>query len=242
MKNRSIILYLLVLCLCQAVYSQNYQANYLEFGKLNRGNAVLTFNSTSWQYKMLYKLNDNITSDDFYIPEKEAHSDFDIKLFNYYSLENKEFLWELIASTEKVVVKDTLYKIDWVIHNDSIDIIGGYNCIMAECDLCGWSIKAWFTPEIPVSCGPWRLWGLPGLILKAYSYNGDIDIQLTSFKKIDASPIEPNLSKRKVISKSEFVSLSNENAQKLSRILNNSQGREASINIGVKIKNQDKCF
>ena len=51
--------------------------------------------------KSLYKLDDNITSDDFYIPEKEAHSDFDIKLFNYYSLENKEYKVETVVETPK---------------------------------------------------------------------------------------------------------------------------------------------
>ena len=55
---------------------------------------------------------------------------------------------------------------EWTI-TDSIETVNGYDCILAKTDFRGRHWTAWFTPEIPVNEGPWKLWGLPGLILKA---------------------------------------------------------------------------
>lgn len=55
----------------------------------------------------------------------------------------------------------------WTVHTDSLTNILGYDCIYATCDFRGRIWEAWFTPEIPINEGPWKLAGLPGLVLKA---------------------------------------------------------------------------
>ena len=47
------------------------------------------------------------------------------------------------------------------------DTVLGYECFMAEAEFRGRFWRAWFTYEIPMPYGPWKLGGLPGLILKA---------------------------------------------------------------------------
>ena len=47
------------------------------------------------------------------------------------------------------------------------DTVLGYECFMAEAEFRGRVWRAWFTYEIPMPYGPWKLGGLPGLILKA---------------------------------------------------------------------------
>lgn len=47
------------------------------------------------------------------------------------------------------------------------DTVLGYECFMAEAEFRGRVWRTWFTYEIPMPYGPWKLGGLPGLILKA---------------------------------------------------------------------------
>lgn len=62
---------------------------------------------------------------------------------------------------------EPLSEMTWEIKEDSVNNILGYECIMAESNYHGRHWKAWFTPDIPLADGPWKLHGLPGIILKA---------------------------------------------------------------------------
>jgi GLPGLI family protein len=54
----------------------------------------------------------------------------------------------------------------WTLLPDTATILT-YHCRKATGHFRGRSYTAWFTMEIPVSEGPWKLCGLPGLIIKA---------------------------------------------------------------------------
>lgn len=59
----------------------------------------------------------------------------------------------------------------WTLTEDTLTILS-YPCRKAECRFKGRNWTAWFTTEIPSSEGPWKLGGLPGLILKAADIQG----------------------------------------------------------------------
>ncbi len=63
-------------------------------------------------------------------------------------------------------------KPEWEI-GDSTKIILGYECVEAVANYRGRRWTAWFAPEIPIQEGPWKLCGLPGLILEARDANRD---------------------------------------------------------------------
>ncbi|MGP1553989.1 MAG: GLPGLI family protein, partial [Prevotella intermedia] len=56
----------------------------------------------------------------------------------------------------------------WDIIADSTKQILNYDCQMARCKFKGRIWTAWFAADIPLDNGPWKLCGLPGLILRAY--------------------------------------------------------------------------
>lgn len=60
----------------------------------------------------------------------------------------------------------------WEMQSDSAETILGYECFRATAEYHGRWWTAWFAPEIPLHDGPWKLHGLPGLILKAVADNG----------------------------------------------------------------------
>lgn len=57
-------------------------------------------------------------------------------------------------------------KPEWEISDETKEILG-YQCFKATADYRGRRWTVWFAPEIPVQDGPWKLCGLPGLILEA---------------------------------------------------------------------------
>lgn len=61
---------------------------------------------------------------------------------------------------------------EWTIQ-DSVKSIIGLECVKATTEFKGRTWTAWFSPEIPISDGPWKLCGLAGLILEAHDGNYD---------------------------------------------------------------------
>lgn len=89
------------------------------------------------------------------------------------------------AGTEQYVVEEPIETIEWTLVEDSTKNVLGYDCVMATAYYHGRSWVAWFTPEIPVSAGPWKLAGLPGLILEADADNGVYSFVATGIQNTD---------------------------------------------------------
>lgn len=56
----------------------------------------------------------------------------------------------------------------WELVSDSTATIMGYACQLAVANFKGRTWYAWYAEDIPLDNGPWKLRGLPGLILRAY--------------------------------------------------------------------------
>ena len=90
------------------------------------------------------------------------------------------------------IYEDYLMSQNWIIQDDTMTI-AGYRCQKGISHWRGRDWVAWFTPEIPIGDGPWKFYGLPGLIIKLYDTKHHYDFELVEFKeiveKIDIQPL-----------------------------------------------------
>ena len=65
------------------------------------------------------------------------------------------------------LIEEDFPVIDWTICEDSTMQVLGYDCHKATAKFRGRTWTVWYAEDIPLNIGPWKLGGLPGLILKA---------------------------------------------------------------------------
>lgn len=105
------------------------------------------------------------------------------------SLQDNRLRYYDIAGLDKYYSEEPVEEIDWTI-TDLTKTVIGYECIMAVADFRGRKWIAWFAPDIPVINGPWKLGGLPGLILEASTDNGQYSFIATGIQSVK-KPIGP---------------------------------------------------
>ena len=89
----------------------------------------------------------------------------DIK--NNYTIDHNFFPIDFAAiKFDTLFVKDKARIISWELLDETKNI-NSFSCQKAIGNFRGRTYTVWFTNDIPVSLGPWKLNGLPGLILEA---------------------------------------------------------------------------
>jgi len=95
-----------------------------------------------------------------------ARGNLSMDFYRGYPAGKSTYLDEVLG--EKFRITEPLEQPKWDIIADSTKQILNYDCQMARCKFKGRIWTAWFTADIPLDNGPWKLYGLPGLILRAY--------------------------------------------------------------------------
>jgi GLPGLI family protein len=83
-------------------------------------------------------------------------------------------------------IQSDFNKIKWDIYQDT-KIINGYHCQKAIGEFGGRTYLVWFSPELPYKYGPWKLCGLPGLILEARDSTNTVLFELYKISFVDIS-------------------------------------------------------
>ncbi len=73
---------------------------------------------------------------------------------------------DLDMTDEEFILKEEIGTIQWDLQSKT-RLINGFNCQKAIGKFGGRTYIAWYTPEIPITTGPWKLDGLPGAIVEA---------------------------------------------------------------------------
>lgn len=93
---------------------------------------------------------------------------------------------------------------DWeMIDRDSV--VCDYPCKMARTTFRGRTWTVWYSYDIPCSDGPWKLCGLPGIILKATDAKGDFSFTAYKIAKGETSTFKELLEGRKKTTPSQYV-------------------------------------
>ena len=141
--------------------------------------------------------------------------------FDYFITKNKDD--KSVSFVENIGSKQVYYqedrKMNWDIATQVSDF-NSYKVQKATMKFGGRTWTAWFAPEIKISDGPYKFFGLPGLILKLEDDKGDYRF---SFVK-------------KISIENAFTENVNPDARKSTRI--NFQGDKASVRMEM-VKNKD---
>lgn len=89
------------------------------------------------------------------------------EFFKNYPKEGKTLYKETFAMGDYQCIED-IETPDWQIIPDSSANILNHPCQLAKANFKGRTWYAWYSEDIPIAEGPWKLYGLPGLILRAY--------------------------------------------------------------------------
>lgn len=170
-------------------------------------------------------------------------------LFNKVKLPTSEKIYHKFLASEIQIERpfsgqDFIYKeakpdFNWII-TDKEKLVGGFNCLLAIGSFRGREYHAWFTLDIPISAGPWKLMGLPGLILEAADTTGQVKFELVRIEnKPKATPV--TLSKRsKSITKQEWVNMMEAFRNNPNAFLSANAGVSASSNTETNVALKSK--
>lgn len=188
-----------------SISQNNYQVKYKMttlFDGLKNYDAKLTFSEqkSCFEYKLSIKDTATIEREDengnikLTIPNKNQQTIF----INY----KDKKITELKSLKSEYLVEDTLSVPKWNI-TDEIKNVNNYQCQKATTFFKGREYEVWYAIEYPTIFGPWKLNGLPGLIILAQDKKSEVFFEATEIQKTEEKtcPIDNSI---KNISKNDF--------------------------------------
>lgn len=106
----------------------------------------------------------------------------------YYQFPNEKKLFtEDPIYMNNYFIDGEMPAIDWKTSGDTATF-GGLHCQKATCHFKGRDYTAWFCPDLPVRVGPWKLNGLPGVIVDARDAKNEVIFQFDGVEKAVPTP------------------------------------------------------
>lgn len=104
------------------------------------------------------------------------------ELFSYFDTKQAYLKVRLLGN---FAVEQPWNDFQWKILKDT-KTIQGVKCQKATAGYKGRNYIAWFSPDYPFQAGPWKLHGLPGLIIAAQDTKGRIEFEFLGFEQLKA--------------------------------------------------------
>lgn len=180
-------------------YAESYKDNLLEKEKVRQDEMVLRISKNSSEFFSLWRRSRQQLQDSM-LTKGASLSDIinardRIKYpssMQFYTIYKNYPKKGIITHTDKLFKHFYLYTEqmqcpEWKISSEK-KIVAGYTCQKAETTFLGRKWTAWFTSDIPIQDGPWKLCGLPGLILQAEDADTDYSFVCIEIKKTAEIP------------------------------------------------------
>lgn len=108
---------------------------------------------------------------------------------DYYIFNQENKFYTVEKLMREYLTEEEIPKIDWKINKDTLTF-SGLKCQKATANFKGRNWIAWFAPELPFPNGPWKLNGLPGLIVDAYDEKKEVQFKFAGFEAVKVNPID----------------------------------------------------
>ncbi|NER12955.1 GLPGLI family protein [Leptobacterium flavescens] len=185
------IFYLIVFSLSNIIVAQNgtYKNNmtlnyemHINLGKLKQYNSTLYIQNNRSFFHWNDTTNKSATSTDEFGNYK-FHLDItdETGTINYTDFGKGSLLTRSLRFKEVIILEENNPRIKWDLKEETKKI-GSFTCHKAIGEFRGRIYTAWYTLDVPVNAGPWKLQGLPGLILEAYDKEKFVQFYFKSIK------------------------------------------------------------
>ena len=173
----------------EVIYELNYKISKQDTTDIRTEDFLLSVsNGISFFSSINFNIGDSITknsknlADIYKIPKTKftniIEKNSNISLMTYYQK----------VGTDKFKYIDSLPILKWKLINDEKKI-GDYICKKATVSFAGRNYVAWYSLNFPVFEGPFKFYGLPGLIFQIYDTSNEYNFILKTIK----TPINPHL-------------------------------------------------
>jgi len=216
MMKKLYLLALLMCCQIMLAQTNDYKITYKRFeGNLKR-DAVLYVKEnqpTVMQTIMASTVPIKVIKDTTYINEngatvwKAGSGSTDYSKFpdEYIKVDHVANKIEMIKDIRKKIflVTDEI-NYSWQITNETKQI-QSFTCYKATTSFRGNTFEAWFAPETPINGGPWKWYGLPGLILEATDKDQSVIFKLEKIEKLTEETPFPSSNSKKMTLQEYFA-------------------------------------
>ena len=139
---------------------------------------LTVFDALASDFYMLYDQRPDNT-------ESSIEMDIDTVWRVRADLENQEMFFEDMFNSQMKPqwYSDSLFSMKWHIEHEE-KVIDSFICNKATSQYRGRQYFAWFCPELSLPFGPWKLGGLPGLIIAVSDSEGNMQMKVTDIIKV----------------------------------------------------------
>ena len=191
MKLKPLLL-IVLFCIANSIYAQIYKLDYQFNNHVSILNRTNTYNTT-----LVYDIPNKVSLYTVIkLKEKAKSEQNNTSLVIEEKVIDDELIYSNFKTSEMVIQEqidiemmnftEKIPTIKWELSNET-KVENDYNLKKAMATFRGRNYTAWYTLDIPVNVGPWKLHGLPGAIVSVDEDKGRYSWQLKDVKKIEVT-------------------------------------------------------